>query len=156
MNKILDENLVKKYPKIFRDRRGDMLTTAMCWGFDCDDGWYSIIDRLCKCLQHDTDMDGGPQVVTSQIKEKYATLSFYTHGHSDYQDGMIRFAENISAITCEKCGCPGECKVANGSPYGWLKTLCDECARATDYEDYPSKKEIKEFEKEHERRMNEI
>ena len=147
MNKNLDEKLVEKYPKIFRDRHGDMMTTAMCWGFP-DDGWYNIIDKLCECLQHDTDMNNGPQVIASQVKEKFATLNFYTCGHSDYQDGMIRFAESMSAITCEECGYPGDCKVINGSPYGWMKTLCNECARTTDYEDYPSEEKIKKFEEE--------
>ena len=27
----LDEKLVIKYPLIFKDRHGDMKTTAMCW-----------------------------------------------------------------------------------------------------------------------------
>ena len=47
MRKELDEALVAKYPLIFRDRNGDMRTTLMCWGFECGDGWYNIIDVLC-------------------------------------------------------------------------------------------------------------
>ena len=47
MRKELDETLVAKYPLIFRDRNGDMRTTLMCWGFECGDGWYNIIDVLC-------------------------------------------------------------------------------------------------------------
>ena len=47
MRKELDEALVAKYPLIFRDRNGDMQRTLMCWGFECGDGWYNIIDVLC-------------------------------------------------------------------------------------------------------------
>jgi len=47
MRKELDETLCAKYPQIFRDRNGDMRTTLMCWGFECGDGWYNIIDILC-------------------------------------------------------------------------------------------------------------
>jgi hypothetical protein len=47
MRKELDEALVAKYPLIFKDRNGDMRTTLMCWGFECGDGWYNIIDVLC-------------------------------------------------------------------------------------------------------------
>jgi hypothetical protein len=47
MRKELDEALCAKYPEIFRDRNGDMRTTLMCWGFECGDGWYNIIDILC-------------------------------------------------------------------------------------------------------------
>ena len=47
MRKELDEKLCADYPEMFRDRHGDVTTTAMCWGFDCGDGWYNIIDALC-------------------------------------------------------------------------------------------------------------
>ena len=47
MRKELDEALCAKYPLIFKDRHSSMQTTAMCWGFDCGDGWYNIIDVLC-------------------------------------------------------------------------------------------------------------
>lgn len=52
MNKELDEKLCKNYPLIFANRHGDMTTTAMCWGFDCGDGWYNIIDMLCANIQN--------------------------------------------------------------------------------------------------------
>jgi len=47
MRKELDEALVARYPLIFKDRNGGMRTTLMCWGFECGDGWYNIIDVLC-------------------------------------------------------------------------------------------------------------
>lgn len=50
-----DEELCKKYPKIFKDRHADMHTTAMCWGFECGDGWYNIIDKLCSNIQSHID-----------------------------------------------------------------------------------------------------
>lgn len=55
MNRELDEQLVQKYPKIFRDRNGDMRETLMCWGFDCGDGWYHIINSLCWNIQEYID-----------------------------------------------------------------------------------------------------
>ena len=50
MRKDLDEALCAKYPLIFQDRNADMRTTAMCWGFECGDGWYNLIDVLCSKL----------------------------------------------------------------------------------------------------------
>jgi len=32
-----------------------MKTTAMCWGFECGDGWYNIIDVLCSRIQTTID-----------------------------------------------------------------------------------------------------
>ena len=53
MRKELDETLCAKYPLIFRDRHENMQVTAMCWGFECGDGWYNIIDILCGLLTSD-------------------------------------------------------------------------------------------------------
>lgn len=53
MRKELDEALCVKYPLIFKDRNADMRTTAMCWGLECGDGWYNIIDVLCGLLTSD-------------------------------------------------------------------------------------------------------
>ena len=53
MKRELDEALCAKYPLIFRDRNADMRTTAMCWGLECGDGWYNIIDVLCGLLTSD-------------------------------------------------------------------------------------------------------
>ena len=53
MRKELDEALCAKYPLIFKDRHENMQVTAMCWGFECGDGWYNIIDILCGLLTSD-------------------------------------------------------------------------------------------------------
>ena len=50
MKKELDEALVKKYPHIFKDRFRSPQETLMCFGFECGDGWYNIIDVLCELL----------------------------------------------------------------------------------------------------------
>lgn len=55
MSPELDKELCKKYPKIFKDRHSSMQNTAMCWGFECGDGWYNIIDRLCANIQGHID-----------------------------------------------------------------------------------------------------
>jgi len=172
MNTDLDQTLCTKYPKLFRDRHAPMTETCMCWGFDCGDGWYNIIDQLCwsiqsyldsKQEQHDRDVvynvmiQAGlagdltllneyykrglnsnqyiqealikgprqvepliPQVVVTQVKEKFGTLRFYYSGGDDYISGLVSMAEVMSAVTCEECGVPG--KRRHG---GWIRTLCD-------------------------------
>jgi hypothetical protein len=50
MRRELDEALCAKYPLVFKDRNADMRTTAMCWGLECGDGWYNLIDVLCGLL----------------------------------------------------------------------------------------------------------
>lgn len=55
MKKELDELLCNTYPAIFVDRRGDMTKTAMCWGFECSDGWYNILNCLCHAITEHID-----------------------------------------------------------------------------------------------------
>lgn len=175
MTNELDKKLVKKYPKIFADRYGDMRNTAMCWGFECGDGWYNIIDLLCSDLQWNTDNNNKdyviknkflrkfipillklteyipkfkhklrnkisnwrsnlefiyvesnryPQVVATQVKEKFGGLRFYERGASERQYAVISFVESLSYNTCEKCGSMKDI----GRTEGWISTLCKDCA----------------------------
>jgi len=55
MKRDLDKLLCERYPKIFADRHKPMTETAMCWGFDCGDGWFNIIDKLCANIQGHID-----------------------------------------------------------------------------------------------------
>lgn len=51
----LDAKLCKEYPKIFMNRHAPMTQTAMCWGFDHNDGWYNIINMMCANIQSHID-----------------------------------------------------------------------------------------------------
>lgn len=146
----LDKALCAKYPEIFSLRYGDMSTTAMCWGFECGDGWYHIIDAACSQIQQhlnnqwrnvdwtidhknfqgeplDDVPEKLPQVVAAQVKEKYGTLRFYTEGNDSYVDGVLAMAEAVSAVTCETCGAPGKRR-----GLFWIYTACDEHTRPED------------------------
>lgn len=162
MHKRLDRYLVTAYQPLYRDRYGDRLHTAMCWGFEVGDGWFRLIKDLSHLLcynwttslrsyndltgrlgqlrfagspenqhnkivtQEDVDQAFQKMVdeyhkvpVVVQVKEKFGTLRFYTHGATEQQYTYIDFAEHISGSICERCGSPG--KVRGGS---WLTTLC--------------------------------
>jgi hypothetical protein len=132
MKQELDETLCKKYPLIFADRNKSMMETCMCWGFEHGDGWYNIIDSLCANIQNHTDWQTKqgktvPQVVATQVKEKFGTLRFYYNGGDDVIDGMVRMAESWSAVACEECGAPG-----TQNSQGWIKTLCETHRRERD------------------------
>lgn len=127
MSPELDRQLCEKYPKIFANRNGDPKETLMYWGFECGDGWYDLIDRLCSNLQWNTDKNNHtgkyPQVVAVQVKEKFGGLRFYVDRSTDVQEAVIGFVENLSYHTCDVCGAPGK---QRGS--GWVTTRCDEHA----------------------------
>ena len=131
MTEKLDNYLVEKYPKIFINRYGDMKSTAMCWGFEHGDGWFWILDQLCYSIQSYIDNNNKylsddkkiPQLVASQIKEKFGTLNFYYDGGNSEIDGMVRFAENMSAGVCEFCGSTENI----GGTKGWISIICKSC-----------------------------
>ena len=138
-----DKYLCEKYPKIFRDRNASMRQTAMCWGFECGDGWFDLIDTLCSQIQYHIDwkLEGQKvaikrgevaledaiteeqlQVVASQVKEKFAGLRFYIYGGDEEIRGMIKMAESMSYKICEECGNAGKVRKC-----GWWRTLCEQC-----------------------------
>ena len=139
MNTALELELVRKYPKILRDYKGDKMETCMSWGMECDDGWYDLLDKCMEKLQYFCDLcfykSGQVQVVANQIKEKFGTLSFYISVYdadtiqSSIIDDIITEAEIRSAHTCEVTGKAGTvCKRG-----GWYRTLSYEQARKDGY-----------------------
>jgi hypothetical protein len=125
MKQELDEYLCKGFPKIFSQRNLPMQETAMCWGFECGDGWFNIINQLCQNIQHHIDWKNKEkevvaQVVVSQVKEKYGTLRFYYSGGDDTIDGMVSMAASMSGVTCEQCG-----NIGTQNYGGWITTLCE-------------------------------
>lgn len=150
MRKELDERLCTKYPEIFKDRRGDPQATCMVWGFDCDDGWYDLIDWLCQQLMRDilvlrtqvkrmneqTDSVDSTRrnelkqrladaeenmPIAVQVKEKYGGLRFYIANGTDAHWKLIDAAESISYRICEECGSMSGTQLYS---MGWYKTLC--------------------------------
>lgn len=120
MKKELDDLLCERYPLIFANRSKPFAESCMAWGFDCDDGWFDLIDTLCERLQDCTDRNRAPQIVASQVKQKLGRLVFYCDESNDVQNGMIYLAEDLSKRICETCGAPGRLLVDNGR---WL-TRC--------------------------------
>jgi hypothetical protein len=153
----------------------------MCWGLEVGDGWYEIIDTLCEVLTNtystsiEVDEEDGkrlgiepynhggensyyfsvepPQVIATQVKEKFGTLRFYhrveygekitylleTNKYPElvkvvdryyaFVDGIIHFAEIASGRTCEETGQPGELHASGGTRGGWLKTVSRQYAK---------------------------
>jgi hypothetical protein len=177
----LQKKIFDKYPKIFGDRTKPMNETCMCWGLEVGDGWYNLIDTLCEALTYtyttsvQVDEEDGkrlgiesynfnekssyyftiepPQVIATQVKEKYGTLRFYYREeydekfmslyqtgkypelqrsidrYSDYINGIVHFAETASGRTCEDTGQSGELHVSGGTANGWVKTVNKEHAK---------------------------
>jgi hypothetical protein len=112
MKEELEQELIKKYPKLFRDSSLPPTQTLICFGCDCGDGWYKILDHLFGYLtdlmerklvvdytkeykdQHRDKKDFyekycsykflPPQIILDQVKEKWGCLRVYNH--TDFED----------------------------------------------------------------------
>lgn len=135
MRKELDAKLCEKYPEIFRNRHASITQ----WGFECGDGWFDLIDTLCRNIQHHIDWNNKyprgdaekvEQVVAAQVKEKFGGLRFYYDGGNERIQGMVNMAESMSYHICEECGEKGKARGRS-----WVRTLCDMHAAKYDYRD---------------------
>jgi hypothetical protein len=118
--------LFDKYPQLFKQKDWPPSQTCMCFGIECGDGWYWLIDELCAALQYETDKFNAPQVQFSQIKEKFGELRIYTDSNdSNVQKAQMDFAEDLSNKICENCGQMGATKTKTG----YVKTLCEKCKK---------------------------
>ncbi len=131
MNKENTKKLHEKYPTIFQNKDLPPTQSLMCFGFECDDGWYELIDEMCEELDAIEKMTG-IQTIAQQCKEKFGGLRFYVNvlfppnfENADVWDKIIYHvigaAERNSEQTCEICGKYGQ-TVKKG---GWYKTLCE-------------------------------
>jgi hypothetical protein len=119
-----EKYLFETYPKIFQEPDTPK-ENLMYFGFECDDGWFYLIDELCKHIQ--SYIDCNPhlnivQVQATQVKEKFGTLRFYFNGGNNYIEGMVSQTEWLSESTCEICGSHEDVRQTSG----WVKTLCDD------------------------------
>ena len=146
MRQELDRLLCEKYPKMMVNRNKNMQETCMCWGFECGDGWFNILDQLMGNIQHHIDWKNRKeevvaQVTLDQVKEKFGTLRFYYTGGDDAIDGMVRMAESMSGVTCEECSAPAQ---THGP--GWIRTICEPCEtkRETERAEYAKSNGLEE------------
>lgn len=120
MSPELENALFRQYPQLYRDCGRPPEESLMGFGFECGDGWYTVIRDLSARLEQLNA--AGEDIRASQVKEKFGCLRFYAHGLSDEAEQLVAAAEAASARICERCGAPGETRWE-----GYVHTLCDAC-----------------------------
>jgi len=76
MNQEQDQELVKNFPNLYKDRYGDMKNTCLCWGFECGSGWYNLIYELSEKLEEKIleIKKQNPPVRFYKIKKKFDNI----------------------------------------------------------------------------------
>ncbi|MAG26478.1 hypothetical protein CMI47_13100 [Candidatus Pacearchaeota archaeon] len=98
MKEELDKKLVKVFPLLYSDRYASMQSTCMCWGFDCDSGWFDLIAELSAKLE---------VLIIKYIEENPDMCSCY-HDRDTHDDGdrcQYIYKESAPNIDVFKCEC---------------------------------------------------
>lgn len=119
MNTENSQHLLEKFPELFKYRSQEHTRvnsptpSLMYYGFQCEDGWLSLIEDTLSKLQEKYNVlipDFKESFYVSQIKQKYGMLRIYLAPGSFQSaeiQGILHRAEVESATTCELCGNPG-------------------------------------------------
>lgn len=120
----LQNKLLEKYAEIlFEYWEISTPISPMKFGFECDDGWFNILDKaLGEILSH--VMNHFPLGFSvSQVKEKYGKLEIYLSHSDETLNKITYYATCESFKTCEVCGT----KENIGMTQKWFKTICESC-----------------------------
>lgn len=111
----LFDTLYDRYPLMFPQR-------PIRLGIACGEGWFTLVDNLCKLIQQYIDQNDAQQIIVEQIKEKFGKLRFY-YRNGDTQIGqLVNAAKDKSITICEVCGGIGS---LNPNERIWWRTRCE-------------------------------
>lgn len=119
---------ISPYKEIAEGKSTHDLVAA--FGFDCGDGWFTILDTLAIAIRNHIKTYGylaedKVEIKVMQIKEKFGTLCWYYCGGDETIRGMVGLAECWSEVTCERCGNPGSIDYSRT----WQRCLCEKCRK---------------------------
>lgn len=113
--KVLRDEIVKKYPRLFKSRWGH--PTVM-------KGWLLLIDKCCETIQSYVDKNNLPQPEFTTIKEKFGSLRLSLDNSDTFIDDIIFEYQRLSYYICEYCG---STENVGRTEQGWIFTICDKC-----------------------------
>ncbi|MFK5937408.1 MAG: hypothetical protein QM497_03330 [Sulfurimonas sp.] len=131
MKKLKDSEIIRKFPDIYGVPPFDPMKSLMCFGFDCEEGWYPLLLKLSEDIQKILDENNDVEIRVTQVKEKYGELAYYLMEQGNNEaiakiDKLVDDVENQSTKICELCGESGSLvKVGN-----WWMTRCEKCLKS--------------------------
>lgn len=113
--------LVEEFPELYYNM-------PCGFGIECGPGWYDLLRELSIKIRNWLKDHPNDSITVEQVKEKYGELRYYYSLNGDEFDKALALwvleAEELSIITCEDCGKPGE-----RYHDGWKYTRCEECLK---------------------------
>lgn len=112
MNPTLTEKLYTDFPYLYRGRTRPREESSMCWGFECDDGWYQVLHDLSRELMAYHDQNPDVEFEVTQVKWKLGSLRFRVM-EVDAASGSLVWLKNIEIRViidraCQRLSATGE------------------------------------------------
>ena len=107
MNADLTTRLYSDFPALYRGHTQSEYLGSMCWGFQCDDGWYGLVRDLSQQLTDYATAHPAASVEAIEVKEKFGWLKFHLAEEDATVLEMIEQACLRSRTICERSGQPG-------------------------------------------------
>ena len=149
MREELEQELHELAPTFLKDMGGDPMETCMAFGCECEDGWFSILERLCTEVEKLNNNMAQAKFICQQIKSKFGELRVYwaiepVENRTMYEDEykqmteLVNKAEQEALNTCEFCG-------KTPARMDHRIVLCDDCSGRDIEEDTKIWKESKRW-----------
>ena len=83
MNKLLEAQLITRYPLILKEVYGSWNNTCLTEGINVDDELYPFLDDLFREIQKIVDEEGCEQVIAEEVTLKDDQFAFFYDGGND-------------------------------------------------------------------------
>lgn len=107
MNNELTEKLYAEFPYLYRGHTKSPQESSMCWGFECGDGWFTLIHNLSRELTDYLEKHPTVELEVVQVKSKFGTFRYYVEGGDENIDKLIDAASERANQVCELTGKEG-------------------------------------------------
>lgn len=165
MTKELEQVLYKKYPILFQNTSKPPTESCMAFGCEIDDGWYYLLDNLCKQITDYVKYQHNLVDTWDRIEEKRKTIpkkgwevdrpddaklkispvildqvkekfGRLTIYYSGGDDRVSVIVNAVSELSFSICETCGKFDNTVGhTTKGWIRTICKDCSKNPIYED---------------------
>lgn len=140
MNIELTEKLYAEFQYLYRGRKKSPEQSSMCWGFECGDGWFTLIRNLSLELTDYLERHPTLDLEVVQVKSKFGSFRYYVDGGDEITEKLIDDARERAQHVCELTGTEGRMCVS-ATDKGRLSRspamiLCEEKAKELGYLPY--------------------
>ena len=120
--------LYERFPHLYRERTAALESSAMPWGFQCENGWYNIIFEMSKKIEKISPEGEHAPAISLVSRHDDGTLYVAVSNITPRVADIVMNVREQSRLTCEFCAyTPAFLRKGKGSVAGHI--ACGRCVR---------------------------